>query len=218
MNLLNDIHGGLVYPGRILRLSKLIAELLPRRARVLDVGCGDGLLSSAIAKLRTDVTIEGIDVLIRKNAFIEVTEFDGEHIPHANSSFDAVMLVDVLHHTIDPRILLREAKRVSSLAVVIKDHTLDGSLAGLKLRLMDWVGNARHGVALPYNYWTQAKWLTELEALGLLIESWSGDLALYPPWADWMFGSSLHFIAGLSRVRPQSPELLVDCPAPCLRV
>ncbi|MGH9355283.1 MAG: class I SAM-dependent methyltransferase [Terriglobia bacterium] len=206
MSVLNKIHGDLVYPRRILRLSKIIAELLPHGGRVLDVGCGDGLLSSEISKLRADVSLEGIDVLVRRNTLIAVTGFDGESIPHAEASFDVVMMVDVLHHTRDPRILLREAKRVSSLAIVIKDHTLDGPLAGPKLRLMDWVGNARHGVTLPYNYWPQAKWLAEIKALGLRLESWEEDLALYPRWADWMFGGSLHFIARLAQVRTRSAE------------
>jgi hypothetical protein len=38
---------------------------------------------------------------------------------------------------------------------LIKDHTLNGFLAGLTLRFMDWVGNACYGIALPYHYWSQ---------------------------------------------------------------
>ena len=55
------------------------------------------------------------------------------------------MFVDVLHHTDDPMVLLREAGRVASGFVLIKDHTQNGILAGRRLRFMDWVGNARHG-------------------------------------------------------------------------
>ena len=46
------------------------------------------------------------------------------------------MFVDVLLHTLDPMILLREAIRVARQTVVIKDHTLDGLLAGPTLRAM----------------------------------------------------------------------------------
>jgi len=200
MNLLGNAHDKLVYPRRIAQLVRNIADLLPTDARVLDVGCGDGLLSFEIAKRRRDVRVEGIDVLLRKNTFIPVAKFDGTTIPHMDSSFDAVILVDVLHHTIDPTILLREARRVARRVIVIKDHTRNGFIAGSRLRLMDWVGNSRHGVVLPYNYWTKETWLVQLGKLGLSIDNWLDDLELYPWWANWLFGTSLHFIAC---VRPQ---------------
>jgi SAM-dependent methyltransferase len=55
------------------------------------------------------VSIAGIDVLLRPERQIEVTEFDGTTIPFADSSFDVVMFVDVLHHTNNPDVLLAEA-------------------------------------------------------------------------------------------------------------
>ena len=44
------------------------------------------------------------------------------------------MCVDVLHHTDDPMILMREAMRVTRQAILIKHHTLDGLFAGPTLR------------------------------------------------------------------------------------
>jgi hypothetical protein len=63
---------------------------------------------------------------------------------------------------------------------------------------MDGVGNARFGVALPYNYWTHAQWQAAFRDLHLEIEVWQSRLGLYPAWADWLFGRSLHFIARLN--------------------
>jgi SAM-dependent methyltransferase len=198
MNLLDTIHGGFIFPRRIDKLAQSLAKLLPRQARALDVGCGDGCLAFEISKLRPDVQIEGIDVLIRKETWIPVSKFDGRRIPHDDCAFDVVMFVDVLHHTDDPPILLREGKRVARQAIVIKDHTRDGLLAGPRLRFMDWVGNARHGVVLPYNYWPRRRWHSELRNLGLVEDGWSENLDLYPWWANWVFGSSLHFVARLN--------------------
>jgi hypothetical protein len=76
------------------------------------------------------------------------------------------VFIDVLHHTNDPVLLLREAARVARNTIVIKDHTLDGFAAGPTLRFMDRIGNRRYNVALPYNYWPKQQWLSAFEALG----------------------------------------------------
>lgn len=195
MSLLDRLHGDHVHARRVRVLSDHIAPLLPQGARVLDVGCGDGLLAGRILDKRPDISITGIDVLVRPSTRIRVEPFDGSRIPSDDGSVDVVMFVDVLHHVDDPVSLLREARRAATTAIVIKDHTRDGLLAGTTLRLMDWVGNARHGVALPYNYWARQEWLDVCAELGLSVGVWRTDLRLYPWPASWIFDRSLHFIA-----------------------
>lgn len=197
MSLLECVHGGYVHTRRGRVLSEHFAELIPRNAQVLDVGCGDGLLAHLIMQKRPDIALRGIDVVIREQTYMPVAAFDGQVIPYADASFDAVMFVDVLHHTVDPMLLLREAVRVARKALLIKDHTRNGFLAGPTLHLMDWFGNARHDVALPYNYWPQARWFEAVETLKLSIGVWKKALGLYPRPASWLFERSLHFIARL---------------------
>jgi len=197
MSLLDTIHGGYVFKRRVRVLSRHLSELLPHNASVLDVGCGDGLIAQQIMEKRGDLTVKGIDVMVRPQTHIPVEKFDGRKIPYADASFDAVMFVDVLHHTDDPFILLQEARRVSRQAVVIKDHIRQGFLAGQTLRFMDWVGNARHGVVLPYNYWTLQQWTDAFSKLGWRLVENRTRLGLYPPPASWVFERSLHFIARL---------------------
>jgi SAM-dependent methyltransferase len=198
MNLLDRIHEGYVHDRRTRVLSALIARTLPRDARVLDIGCGDGLISSRIRDERPDVAIEGVDILVRPNAHIAVRQFDGTHLPYGDRSFDAVLFVDVLHHASDPVTLIGEAMRVSRGVIVVKDHTRTGFLAGPTLHFMDRVGNVRHGVSIPADYWPEARWREVFMQLGLTIERWSNDVPLYPPWAAWIFGRSLHFVATLN--------------------
>jgi SAM-dependent methyltransferase len=188
-------HSRYAYGRRVERLGAHLASVLPHGATVLDVGCGDGKVAHLVQAQRRDLMVCGMDVLVRDHTEIPVERFDGATIPRDDRSVDVVMFVDVLHHTEDPEVLLREAGRVSRASVVIKDHTRDGVLAGATLRFMDRVGNARHGVVLPYNYWTRPRWLETLGRLGLTVGAWHEDLRLYPAWADWVFGRSLHFIA-----------------------
>jgi ubiquinone/menaquinone biosynthesis C-methylase UbiE len=125
--------------------------------------------------------------------------FDGKRIPFDDDTFDAVTLVDVLHHADDPIQLLRESRRVSRRSVLIKDHTRTGILADATLRFMDRVGNARHGVALPYKYFSREEWDQAFAEVGLSIASWEKRLNLYPFPASVVFGRSLHFVAELVR-------------------
>jgi SAM-dependent methyltransferase len=193
------MHNSLVLNRRVRVLADWFAELIPPRTRVLDVGCGDGQLSAALQARRHDIEVQGIDVLPRKTTHIPVKMFDGTHFPCRDESFDVVLFSDVLHHTSDPTILLREARRVASRSVIIKDHYREGLAANTRLRFMDWVGNARFGVPLPYNYWTEQQWHAAWSYVGLHPERLLTSLHLYPKAADWIFGAKLHFITVLHR-------------------
>jgi hypothetical protein len=76
-------------------------------------------------------------------------------------------------------ILLREAARVARKIVLIKDHTLNGLFAAQRLRFMDKVGNARHGVSFPYNYWPKQRWLEVFDA-GIADRRMATKLGIYP--------------------------------------
>jgi len=155
MSLFGQLHDRFVFERRINILASLIAEFLPEGSKVLDVGCGDGQIDQLIMQKKPGISISGTDVLVRQKTHIPVRLFDGNRLPFEDKSFDALTFVDVLHHTEDPQILLREAERVSKGIIVIKDHIKKGYLDDMILKLMDYVGNACHGVVLPYNYWRE---------------------------------------------------------------
>lgn len=195
MKVLDRIHSSRVFPRRVNRLKQLLSDAVPTASSVLDVGCGDGSLAALMLEARPDLTITGLEVLKRPTTKIPVILFDGKHIPFGDCSFDIVMFVDVLHHTIDPMVLLREAARVARRGLVIKDHIAKGILAKTRLRFMDYVGNAHHGVSLPYNYWTEEQWLAAQTALRVKPTVLQRNLGLYPAPADAVFGAKLHFVA-----------------------
>lgn len=201
MNLTDRLHHHLVLDRRVRVLAKHLAEAIPPNASLLDVGAGDGRLAEALQLLRPDLRLRGVDVLVRPATAIPVDYFDGKRIPFANGELDVVMLVDVLHHTDDPLGLLREARRVARVAVVIKDHDADGLLARPTLRFMDDVGNRRHGVRLPYNYWTRAQWDRAFADLALRRAHFRDRLGLYPWPASALFDRRLHFVARLEPTR-----------------
>jgi SAM-dependent methyltransferase len=197
MSFVERFHGGYVHPRRVRVLSLHLEELIPPNAQVLDVGCGDGLLARRLMQERPDLDLRGLDIMVRSQTHIPVEAFDGETIPYGDATFDVVMFIDVLHHTQDPMRLLHEAVRTARKAIVIKDHTLTGCLAGPTLRFLDWVGNARHDVALPYNYWPKRRWFEAFAACDLTVSAWKSTLHLYHRPANWLFGRSLHFITRL---------------------
>jgi SAM-dependent methyltransferase len=192
------LHQTLVFGRRVRVLSEQLAALIPPATRILDVGCGDGTLDLLITRQRPDVSIVGVDVLVRPTTRIPVQPFDGTNIPYPDASFDALMFVDVLHHTTDPYLLLREATRVAKM-ILLKDHFCEGLSAETRLRFMDWVGNAHHGVALPYNYWSRRQWSAAFGQLGLKTTEMRTSLGLYPAPASWVFERGLHFVARLER-------------------
>jgi len=89
--------------------------------KVLDVGCGGGLLAEQFAELGCQIT--GIDpsepslVTARKHAELAGLKIAyqtgvGEQIPFADASFDIVICCDVLEHVHDVKQVIQEISRV----------------------------------------------------------------------------------------------------------
>ncbi len=90
---------------------------------VLDLGCGDGLLLSLLASRGIeasglDISPEAVKKCHAKGLAAAVHSF-AEPIPHADRSFDTVVLLDVLEHVYDPLALLQEARRLARRSVVV---------------------------------------------------------------------------------------------------
>ena len=192
-------HESLVSGRRARVLAELLAAHVPRNSRVLDIGCGDGTVSSLIQSALPSAQIQGIEITERPACRIPCQAFDGTHIPFPDASFELCMLVDVLHHTNQIAEVLGEAARVSGRFVLIKDHLCESSLDFHTLKFMDWIGNRPHGVALPNNYQNRKQWDAHFDSAGLRLKNWQGHVPLYPFPFSAIFCRNLHFIALLEK-------------------
>ena len=204
---IKHLHGPLVLQRRIQVLANMLAPQIPWNASVLDVGCGDGAVGSLIARIRPDISIQGVEIMARPDCQIACTLFDGVGLPFPDCSFDGCLFVDVLHHSQDIRALLHEAVRVSRAFVLLKDHLSENFLDNLTLGLMDWVGNRPYGVRNQYNFQGRKQWTAGFKECGLTETSWTTRVPLYPALFNHVFGRHLHFISMLNKVDQVRPEL-----------
>lgn len=106
-----------------LRAKKILAKILPLLAdsqTVLDIGCGTGNIAELLIKNGKNL----VPLDVRNLSFVKEIKpvlYNGEKIPFPESSFDAALLICVLHHAKNPKNLLKEAKRVAKKIIVVED-------------------------------------------------------------------------------------------------
>jgi ubiquinone/menaquinone biosynthesis C-methylase UbiE len=86
--------------------TRFVLEYCPR-GRVLDVGCGTGLLATRLAGAGYDVTgvdpSEGmLEMLQARATEVDGVQGSGTALPFADDTFDLVLSVAVMHHIADP--------------------------------------------------------------------------------------------------------------------
>jgi SAM-dependent methyltransferase len=191
----------LAYHHRTIRIpggARVVASLarhVGHADSLLDVGCGDGVNTLALADAIGAKRVAGVDVVIRETTHIEAKKYDGRSIPFGDRSFDVVSIVDVLHHADDPDAVLREALRVSSRMVVIKDHFRFGPVSNRILYLMDRAGNAKDSIECPANYFHPQQWVSMIERAGGRIASLEWPLKVHDLPGRLVAWSQLQFSA-----------------------
>ena len=106
------------------RQHRNVAEMVPKGAHVIDIGCGDGTLLNVLRKDR-DVEGDGVEIDVElfeealadgHNAFWEDADEGISVVP--DSHYDVAIVSDTLQEVKNPRGLLHEALRIADEAIV----------------------------------------------------------------------------------------------------
>jgi ubiquinone/menaquinone biosynthesis C-methylase UbiE len=160
-----------------LRENEIGGRLAPHLAggmTVLDVGSGTGRLSRWLAD-RVAVRPTLTDVIEFDNRVLDLPYVrleDPLALPFPDRSFDAVLLLFVLHHLDrreDQEALLQEAARVAGKRLLIIEDTPTSRFDRVMNVAWDWVLNLRHGVPTPFTFRSVGGWAEAFERAGLRV-------------------------------------------------
>ncbi len=156
-----------------------------RGQRVLDIGCGTGVLSCRFAKDGADVTAMDLTAtavaLARRNAqaqglAVETVQGDAENMAFSPDHFDFVFSWGVLHHTSDTGQAFKEVRRVlkpggGGLIMVYHRHSVVYYVHGLYWLLAKGKIFSGHTLRTVQDFYTDGyyhRYLTGGEITGLL--------------------------------------------------
>jgi methionine biosynthesis protein MetW len=103
---------------------EVVAGLIPERAKVLDVGCGDGGLlqllqaSKGVDGRGVEISQRGVNECVAKGLSVIQGDADSDLSFYPDKAFDFVILSQTLQATRNPRAVLTELLRIGERAIV----------------------------------------------------------------------------------------------------
>jgi ubiquinone/menaquinone biosynthesis C-methylase UbiE len=152
---------------RACRIAAFSSRFIDLHDRVLDCGCGHMIVARSVRE-RIAIEIFGVDVINLNDTDMQLCIYDGRRLPFADNSFDIAYLAFVLHHTLDPRKVMRECLRVARRWLIVLEDVYGNKLDLALLKALDWVGNRPFcsAMSLPYNFKSTGEWMSIFHDLG----------------------------------------------------
>lgn len=158
---------------------RIFESHLKPKSLVLDIGGGWGFYARPLEKRGHTPVI--LDVVCPGLQHAPVFIYGpGQRMPFPDKSFDASLLVTVLHHTPDPERILREAIRVTRGQVIVIEDLYHHAFGKLWTQLRDQIYNFEF-FGHPGNFRKREEWLRTFESLGLTV---AGERQVY----TWLSG------------------------------
>ena len=107
-----------------LATMEVIASMVPKGSRVLDLGCGDGALLAHLKQSRNctgyGIEIDDANVLacVKRGVNVIQLNLDEGLAMFDDASFDVVLQIDTLQHLRNAEVMLRETARVGQAGIV----------------------------------------------------------------------------------------------------
>ena len=136
--------------------ANLIGDFLNESKTIVDIGTGSGGLANYFIQQNFEVTaVDVLDKTVHKN--ITPILYHGSHLPFETESFDASMLITVLHHCPNPEQVLAEAVRVSKKKIVVLEDVYSSWLMKHLTWFMDSLVNWEFK-GDPHSNKSEAQW------------------------------------------------------------
>jgi ubiquinone/menaquinone biosynthesis C-methylase UbiE len=161
-----------VYGHRCRWTARKLMPFIKPSDRILDVGAGDCRLDVLLQK-KVGCEVVPVDVEDFNETQLPLTIFDGKRLPFPDDSFDAVLLIFVLHHAEDAKAVLEEARRVSRKSVIVFEDVTSNMWDRMVFRgFHHWLAWSEK-ISYPFREWRPSQWTQLATSLGMR-EKWSG--------------------------------------------
>ncbi len=167
-----------------LRLRIILNQVtISEKIKVLDVGCGGGLMSEPLARLGArvtglDLSQEAIDIATEhaKEMGFDIEYKCSELSEILDHSFDLVMVLEMLEHVDEPEAALKQAVQKLKIGGTIVVSTINKTFSSYikAIKIAETFGFAPKGAHQWSNFLKPSKIILWLESLGVEITDVSG--------------------------------------------